>query len=93
MSCLTVRHLAQARSVATTPTLTVALLAALTGSAAVAGPDPDCQCRDPTGTLRDLGTLACVPIGTSRYLVRCEMSTNTPYWRRVGDDPGCPPVT
>ena len=51
---------------------------------------PDCRCRSPDGGQRDLGAVECVTIGRSRYLVRCEMSTNTPYWRRLRDRAGCP---
>ena len=53
-------------------------------------PPPDCQCRDPEGERRDLGTVACVDISGTSWLVRCEMSTNTPYWRRLGGEAGCP---
>ncbi len=53
-------------------------------------PDIDCQCRDPQGNRRDLGTVECVNITGTQYLVRCEMSTNTPYWKRIKDDAGCP---
>lgn len=52
-------------------------------------PQPDCQCRAPDGERQDLGTVTCVRIGSKPYLVRCEMSTNTPYWRRLRDEAGC----
>lgn len=54
------------------------------------GPDPDCWCRDADGERRELGSLSCVTITGRQYLVRCEMSTNTPYWKRVGPGEGCP---
>jgi len=57
--------------------------------AAAATPPPDCQCRAPDGERQDLGTVTCVRIGSKPYLVRCEMSTNTPYWRRLHDEAGC----
>jgi len=41
---------------------------------------PDCQCRDRQGMRVDL-------------VFRCEMSTNTPYWKRVSDQEGCPLAT
>ena len=68
-----------------------ALAAAILASAAALAsvPDPDCQCRDPGGERRDLGTVECVSIAGTPYLVRCEMSTNTPYWRRLRDEAGC----
>ena len=57
--------------------------------AAPAAPPPDCQCRDPEGGHRDLGTVECVDISGRPWLVRCEMSTNTPYWRRLNERAGC----
>lgn len=50
----------------------------------------DCQCRAPDGTMRDLGTVECVDIVGTRNMVRCEMSTNTPYWRKLNTVEGCP---
>lgn len=51
---------------------------------------PDCQCRSPDGQMRDLGTVQCVDIVGRKSLVRCEMSTNTPYWKKVEGVAGCP---
>ncbi|NND89350.1 MAG: hypothetical protein HKN42_00700 [Granulosicoccus sp.] len=51
---------------------------------------PDCKCRAPDGQMRDLGTVQCVDIVGTRKLVRCEMSTNTPYWKTVDGVEGCP---
>lgn len=67
--------------------------AATVTAAAPYVPPPDCQCRAPDGNRLDLGTITCVSIGTRNYLVRCEMSTNTPYWRRLDGDAGCPTVS
>ena len=67
-----------------------ALLCAPAAAFADAAPEVECRCRAPDGERRDLGTVACVRIGQGDYLVRCEMSTNTPYWRRLDDAPGCP---
>jgi len=53
-------------------------------------PDTDCQCRDATGSMRNLGTIECINIPGDQYLVRCEMSTNTPYWKKLEGDAGCP---
>ena len=56
-----------------------------------AGEAPPCQCRDPAGERRDLGTVACFPIGGRSVRLRCEMSTNTPYWKRLdAAGVGCP---
>ena len=71
------------------PTPSCALAALLFATAAAAAPSPDCQCRAPDGQRRDLGTVACVDIGARSWLVRCEMSTNTPYWNRLRGEPGC----
>ena len=68
--------------------LAAGCIAALLGTALAA--PPECQCRDPRGERRDLGTVECVDIAGAAYLVRCEMSTNTPYWRRLSDEAGCP---
>ena len=60
------------------------------------GPDgaaaaPECRCRMPGGSMRDLGAVECLEIGARRVPVRCEMSTNTPYWRTLdGGARGCP---
>lgn len=75
--------------------LAVCLIAPLAGMAAdthAAGdPDtPDCRCRAPDGSLKDLGTVQCVEITGQSRLVRCVMSTNTPYWRPVDGVQGCP---
>lgn len=51
---------------------------------------PNCQCRAPGGVMRDLGTVECFDIVGHRYLVICDMSTNTPYWRKLHDSEGCP---
>ena len=54
------------------------------------GAEPDCQCRAPGGEMRNLGTIACVDIVGTRHMVRCEMSTNTPYWKQLDGVEGCP---
>ena len=50
----------------------------------------ECRCRAPDGQMLALGTVQCVSIVGRRSLVRCEMSTNTPYWNRVEGIEGCP---
>ncbi len=49
-----------------------------------------CQCRDPDGKRRDIGTVDCFSIGGRPTLLRCDMSTNTPYWKKVESVQGCP---
>ena len=55
-----------------------------------AAPPPECRCRVPGGELTDLGTVACFELGGTAVAMRCEMSTNTPYWRRVDAPAECP---
>lgn len=50
----------------------------------------DCQCRAPGGQMRDLGYVECVNIVGTQNLVRCVMSTNTPYWKKLEGVEGCP---
>ncbi len=48
-----------------------------------------CQCRSPGGERRDLGTVECLRISGRAWLMRCEMSQNTPYWNRLNQQQGC----
>lgn len=67
------------------------IAAALWISAAGAqGTAADCYCRSPDGEKRDLGTVECVQITGRSWLLRCEMSENTPFWNRLQDSAGCP---
>ncbi len=50
----------------------------------------ECRCRAPDGQMQALGTVQCVTIVGRQSLVRCEMSTNTPYWNEVEGVEGCP---
>ena len=52
--------------------------------------EPDCQCRAPGGQMQDLGTVACFDIVGNNRMLRCEMSTNTPYWKELEGVEGCP---
>ena len=51
---------------------------------------PECKCRSPDGQMQDLGTVQCVDIVGRKNLMRCEMSTNTPYWKKIEGASGCP---
>lgn len=65
-------------------------LAAASAQADTTPPAPhDCQCRAPGGERRDLGSIACVEIDGRPALVRCQMSMNTPFWKRLGFANGC----
>ena len=76
--------------------LWVALMMMATGQALVQAAEsdqdqtPECKCRAPGGQMQELGTVQCFDIVGHRNLVRCEMSTNTPYWKRVEGVSGCP---
>lgn len=70
--------------------LFVAALAVVTSSAWSQNDDSDCQCRAPDGGMRNLGTVECVDIAGTRKMVRCEMSTNTPFWKDLDGVQGCP---
>lgn len=56
----------------------------------IAASAPDCKCRAPDGLLQDLGTVRCMDIAGRQSLMRCEMSTNTPYWNELDGVEGCP---
>lgn len=51
---------------------------------------PECQCRAPDGSMKNIGTVECFTIVGKQKLVRCEMSTNTPFWKNVDNVVGCP---
>ena len=76
--------------------LSVALTMAIVGQAMAqsvetdSGMAPECKCRSPDGQMQGLGTVQCVDIAGQQNLVRCEMSTNTPYWNKVEGTSGCP---
>ena len=69
-----------------------ASLSLIAGPALADAPPPDCQCRTPDGELRNLGTELCVTIAGQPARMRCEMSTNTPFWKPLGDGGGCAPA-
>jgi hypothetical protein len=50
---------------------------------------PDCKCRAPDGQMQALGTVMCVNIVGTDHLVRCEMSTNTLFWKEPDGIDGC----
>ncbi len=76
--------------------LWVALTMMATGQVLVQAADsdqaqtPECKCRSQDGQMQELGTVQCFDIVGHRNLVRCEMSTNTPYWKKVEGASGCP---
>ena len=76
--------------------LTFALLMVVAGQAMAQATEsdqataPECKCRSPDGQMQDLGTVQCVDIVGRKNLMRCEMSTNTPYWKKVDGTSGCP---
>lgn len=76
--------------------LTMVMVSLITGQAMAqsantdSGTAPECKCRSPDGQMQALGTVQCVDIAGRKNLVRCKMSTNTPYWKRVEGTSGCP---
>jgi len=82
------------RSMTRTHARSAAMAALLIGAptAFADAPPPDCQCRAPQGGMRNVGTVLCITVGTSPVMVRCEMSTNTPFWKPLGDGGGCAPA-
>jgi hypothetical protein len=68
----------------------VLIIFLMVGSAFAQQAKPDCQCRSPDGSMQNMGTVACFDIVGSKFLVRCEMSTNTPYWKKIDGVQGCP---
>lgn len=51
---------------------------------------PDCYCTDSGGKRVEMGQIACLKVGASEFLARCDMSVNNPTWRKEAD--GCPGV-
>lgn len=60
------------------------------GSALAQEAKPECQCRAPDGSMRDMGAVECFDIVGTKNLLRCEMSTNTPFWKKIDGVEGCP---
>ena len=53
---------------------------------------PTPYCTDGNGRRVELGGLTCIATScVPAYLARCEMSLNSPMWRKVQD--GCPAAT
>lgn len=76
---------------ATAVTIRIGILSfLLAGSAFSQEAIPECQCRAPDGSMKDIGAIECFDVVGTRKLVRCEMSTNTPFWNRVDGVVGCP---
>ncbi len=78
--------IAAALAVACSVSVSLALAQSLDTESIVA----DCQCPAPDDQMRDLGTIECVDTVGRKKLVRCEMSTNTPYWNNIDGIEGCP---
>lgn len=53
---------------------------------------PTPYCTDGNGNRFELGEFTCIAAGcVPPYLARCEMSLNSPMWRKVQE--GCPAVS
>ncbi len=51
---------------------------------------PDCYCTDSKGKRIEMGEKTCLQIGSQAVLAQCDMSLNSPTWRRLQE--GCPSV-
>ena len=70
--------------------LVVTLVSAVAGthSAASFAADPICTCRNKDGSKLELGQTACIRVGDTAYLARCEKDLNVMTWRKLRDE--CP---
>jgi hypothetical protein len=73
--------------------LALALMMAALPVAAQQRAFPTPYCTDINGTRIELGGLTCIAPSScvEPYLARCDMSQNSPMWRKVQD--GCPAVS
>ena len=54
-------------------------------------PGVEYYCTDATGARRELGDVICIAASCQTWVARCEVSLNTPTWRKLSD--GCPGVS
>ncbi|WP_046118538.1 hypothetical protein [Ensifer aridi] len=68
--------------------LSAAAAAMVAGSVSASPPDRRCACRNRDGARYELGQVACIRVGGTSYLARCEMNLNVMTWKKLQD--GCP---
>lgn len=51
---------------------------------------PDCFCTDSQGQRVEMGQKSCLRIGSTEFMAQCDMSLNSPTWRRLQE--ACPSV-
>ncbi|OHV72312.1 hypothetical protein [Ensifer sp. LCM 4579] len=68
--------------------LSLATIAMVAGTVSASPPDRRCACRNRDGARYELGQIACIRVGETSYLARCEMDLNVMTWRKMRD--GCP---
>lgn len=51
------------------------------------GKTVDCYCTDKTGSRMELGEMTCLNVDGKMFMAQCQMSLNSPMWRKVSD--GC----
>ena len=51
---------------------------------------PDCFCTDSQGKRVEMGQKSCLQIGSQQVMAQCDMSLNSPTWRRLEE--ACPNV-
>ena len=49
---------------------------------------PDCYCTDSQGKRVEIGRPACLTVGSESFMAVCDMSLNSPTWRRLQEN--CP---
>ncbi len=47
----------------------------------------DCYCTDRTGARVELGVTICLQVDGRMFMAQCQMSLNSPMWRKMRD--GC----
>jgi hypothetical protein len=53
-------------------------------------PGVEYYCTDAEGKRRELGEVICITASCQSWMARCDMSLNSPTWRKMQD--GCPGV-
>lgn len=51
------------------------------------GKTVDCYCTDRSGGRVEMGEMVCLQVDGKMFMAQCQMSLNSPMWRRVSE--GC----
>jgi hypothetical protein len=63
------------------------LLMVATPALSADGTAPECYCTDRNGARVEMGETICLQVDGRMFMAECQMSLNTPMWRKVSD--GC----